>query len=202
MTIHIVSFLVSGRGSNFSIVAEKILKGDINAKIGVVISDRKDTLALSKARENNLECAFLDPKKFKTRKEHEQEITKLLKKAGTTLVVTAGYMRLLSPFIIGKYPNKIINIHPALLPAFPGIHAQKQALDYGVKISGCTAHFVDEGTDTGPIILQKEVTLLPDETEITLSKKILKQEHIILPGAVKLFCENKIRVKGRKVIIK
>ena len=117
-------------------------------------------------------------------------------------MVTAGYMRLLTPYFISKFRNRIINIHPALLPSFPGLKAQKQALDYGVKITGCTTHFIDEGTDTGPIILQSAIQILNSDTQTSISKKILAEEHKILPESVKLFCENKLKLKGRKVIIK
>lgn len=201
MPIKSVSFLVSGRGSNFSVVAEKIKKGEIPAKLGILISDKADAKALDMANEFGMESYFVNPKNFKTREEHEREMCRLLKKAGTDLVVAAGYMRLLTSYFIREYRNRIINIHPALLPAFPGVNAQKQAFDYGVKIAGCTTHFVDEGTDSGPIILQSAVPVLPDDTLDSLSIKILREEYKILPESVRLFCEGKLKVSGRSVKI-
>lgn len=198
----VVSFLVSGRGSNFKTIALKILDNTINAKVGAVISDKENAYALTIAKEMNIPAFFVDPKLFNDRKEHETEIIKILKEHGTNLIVAAGYMRILSPHIINQYKNQMMNIHPALLPSFPGIHAQEQAINYGVKYSGCTVHFIDEGTDTGPIIMQSIVEVDDFDNEDTLSEKILKQEHIIFPKAVKLYCENKISVTGRKVTIK
>jgi phosphoribosylglycinamide formyltransferase-1 len=144
---------------------------------------------------------FVDPKSFSSREEFDRELVYLLKKAGTDLVVAAGYMKILTPVFIKNFKNKIINIHPALLPSFPGINSQQKALDYGVKITGCTAHFVDEGTDTGPIILQAFVSVFPNDTEDTLSARILREEHKILPEAINLFCKDKLKVKGRIVSI-
>ena len=194
-----VSFLVSGRGSNFKVVAEKIKRGDIDADFGCVISNKADAPALAIAREMGIAAYAVESKKYFTRKGHEKAIILLLEKHGTGLVVAAGYMRILTPYIINRFKWRIINIHPALLPAFPGVGAQRQAIDYGVKVSGCTAHFIDEGTDTGPIILQKVVEVLENDSSATLSKRILEQEHALLPEAVKLFCEDRLSVVGRKV---
>ncbi len=196
-----VSFLVSGRGSNFHAVAQAILKGEIPALLGIVISDKPGVKALDIARELSMPAFFVNPKEYATRQDHEKAMVALLQKHHTDLVVTAGYMRLLTPYFVNEFKNRIINIHPALLPAFPGTHAQKQALDYGVKISGCTTHFIDEGTDSGPIILQRAVPVYDDDTEDTLSARILKEEHKILIESVKLFCQDKLNVKGRKVYI-
>jgi len=196
-----VSFLASGRGSNFENIAKKIKSGEITADFGILISDKKDAKALKIADEFGMKSFFVDPKKYPSREDFDLELVSLLKKAGTDLVVAAGYMKILSPLFIKSYKNKIINIHPALLPAFPGIYSQKKALDYGVKITGCTAHFVDEGTDTGPIILQAFVPVLPDDTEDTLSARILREEHRIFPEAVNLFCKGKLKIKGRIVSI-
>ena len=198
----VVSFLVSGRGSNFSMIAEKIIRGDIPAEIGAVISSRPDAAALDAARKLGIPAYAVEPKEYYTRKGHEKEIVRLLEKHGTDLVIAAGYMRILTPYIIRKYRHRIMNVHPALLPAFPGIAAQKQALNYGVKISGCTIHFIDEGTDTGPIILQRAVPVLETDTPADLSRRILEQEHEAFPEAVSLFCRGKIEVVGRKVKIK
>lgn len=196
-----VSFLVSGRGSNFHAVAKAIIKGEIPAQLGIVISDKPGVKALDIAHELSMPAFFVNPKDYATRQDHEKAMIALLQKYNTDLVVTAGYMRLLTPYFVNEFKNRIINIHPALLPSFPGTHAQKQALDYGVKISGCTTHFIDEGTDSGPIILQRAVPVNDDDTEDTLSARILKEEHQILIESVKLFCQDKLKVKGRKVYI-
>lgn len=201
MKKQVVSFLVSGRGSNFKKVAEEILHGNINAEIGVVISDKPHAKALSTADELKIRNEVIDPSQYPTKKDHEKAMLKSLKKVRTSLVVTAGFMRILTPYFINVYQNKIINIHPSLLPAFPGVRAQKQALEYGAKVSGCTVHFIDEGTDTGPIILQESLLVYKNDTEFTLSKRILELEHKILPLAIKLFCDNKISVKKRNVLI-
>jgi len=197
-----VSFLVSGRGSNFSNVAKKIISGDINAFLGIVLSDKREARALDIARDFGMKAYFVDPNAYQSRALHDRAMVDLLKKNKTDLVVAAGYMRILSPDFIHAFKNAIINIHPALLPSFPGVNGQKQAYDYGVKISGCTTHFIDEGTDTGPIIMQAAVDLRQDEKLEELSARILMEEHRILPESVKLFCDGKLRVKERKVFIK
>lgn len=202
MSKKIVSYLVSGRGSNFRVIAENIMKGGMNAMNGAVISDKKDAPALDIARDLGIEVYSFDPSKFITREEYEKEIYKVMKTHSTDLIAAAGYMRIITPFLIKKFPNRIMNIHPALLPSFPGKDAQKHAIEYGVKVSGCTVHFVDEGTDTGPIILQKAVPVLDDDTESILSKRILQEEHLLYSEAVKLFCEDRLVVRGRSVYIK
>jgi len=196
-----VSFLVSGRGSNFKIVAEKILDGTISAKFGCVISNKADAPALDIARSMGIPAYAVESGEYYTRKGHEKAMCSILEGCSTDLVVAAGYMRILSPYIIGRYRYKLINIHPALLPAFPGVGAQKKAIEYGVRIAGCTVHFIDEGTDTGPIILQKAVEVRQEDTSSDLSKRILIEEHQLLPEAVKLFCEGRLSVEGRRVII-
>lgn len=197
-----ISFLVSGRGSNFQAIAEQVKKGYINAQIKVVISDKGNAPVLEKAKKMGIDSVFVDPKLFSSRVAHEREILDLLFRNETDLVVAAGYMRLLTPVFIEPLRNKIINIHPSLLPAFPGKDAQAQAIAEGVKISGCTCHFIDEGTDTGPIIMQAAVKVHQDDTVESLSHRILQQEHKILAESVKLFCDNKLLVKNRRVIIK
>lgn len=197
-----VSFLASGRGSNFTAVAEKIISGEIKVNLGILIVDKEDAKAIQVAEKYKMKAYFIDPKKYNDRKSHEIAIVAKMKECETDLIVAAGYMRLLTPYILKEYKNRIINIHPALLPAFPGVNGQKQAFDYGVKVAGCTAHFIDEGTDTGAIILQSVVAVDNDDTLKTLSIKILKEEHQILPKAVNLFCKDKLIVEGRKVIIK
>jgi phosphoribosylglycinamide formyltransferase 1 len=198
----IVSFLVSGRGSNFSAVAVRIIRGEINAKLGIVISDKPGVKALDIAGEYGMRSFFVDPKEHTTREAHEKAMVGLLKKYKTDLVVTAGYMRLLTPYFVRQYRSAIINIHPALLPAFPGVNSQEQAFNYGVKITGCTTHFIDEGTDSGPIIVQACVDVRQNDTIEALSARILREEHRILPESVQLFCEGRLKVKGRKVWIK
>jgi phosphoribosylglycinamide formyltransferase 1 len=198
----VVSFLVSGRGSNFKAIAEKVSAGEINAVPGILISNNKEAKALNIAHEFGIESFFVDPSSFTSRKDHEKEMIKLLKKYNTDLVVTAGYMRVLTPYFVKEYRNKIMNIHPALLPSFPGTDAQKQAYDKGVKITGCTTHFIDEGTDTGPIIMQTAVPVLGNDTIVTLSARILKEEHVIFPESVRLFCSDRLKIQGKKVIIK
>ena len=196
-----ISFLVSGRGSNFQALAEKVQKGYIKADIKIVISDRGDAPVLKKAEMMGINSLFIDPKKFSSREAHEREILHILHDKETDLVVAAGYMRLLTPVFIEPFRNRVINIHPSLLPAFPGKDAQGQAIEHGVKIAGCTCHFIDEGTDTGPIIMQTAVDVSQEDTADTLSKKILVQEHKILCESVKLFCEEKIKIENRKVYI-
>jgi phosphoribosylglycinamide formyltransferase 1 len=198
----IISFLASGRGSNFQAIAEKIKAGDIDASLGILISDKKEAKSLEIAEYFGMNSFFIDPKKYPKREDHEKEMVKLLKKCNTDLVVAAGYMRVLTGYFVREFKNKIINIHPALLPSFPGTHAQQQAFDKGVKITGCTTHFVDEGTDTGPIIMQAAVPVRENDTIETLSSRILKEEHHIFPESVKLFCLNLLKVEGKKVIVK
>ncbi|MCP4136244.1 MAG: phosphoribosylglycinamide formyltransferase [bacterium] len=196
-----VSFLVSGRGSNFTEVAKQIHNGSINAAPGIVISNAKDAKALEVANDFGMTSYFVDPADYPTREEHERAMIELLNECDTDLIVAAGFMKILSPYFVNKYRNRVINIHPALLPSFPGVNSQKQAFDHGVKVTGCTAHFIDEGTDTGPIIMQSIIEILQDDTISTLSARILAEEHKILPESVKLFCEDKLTIEGRKVLI-
>ncbi len=196
-----VSFLVSGRGSNFKAVAGEIQRGKINAVTGILISDKPNAGALELAARIGVRALCIDPREYPSRDEHEERMIEVLEEAGTNLVVAAGYMRILTPRFVRHFRDRIINIHPALLPSFPGVNAQKQAVEYGVKVAGCTAHFIDEGTDTGPIIAQGAVAVSSDDTERTLAAKILNEEHRILPEAVRLFCEDRLRVEGRRVIV-
>ncbi|HBY57528.1 MAG TPA: phosphoribosylglycinamide formyltransferase [Candidatus Atribacteria bacterium] len=197
-----IGVLVSGRGTNLQAIIEAIKEGKIEGKISIVISDNRDAFALKRAEQNNIETRYINFKSFENREDYDKKIVEYLKEKDVDLVVLAGYMRILSPYFIKMYKNKIMNIHPALLPSFPGLHAQRQAIEYGVKISGCTVHFVDEGVDSGPIILQKEVEVKDDDTEESLAEKILKEEHQIYPQAIQLFCQGRLIVKGRKVFIK
>lgn len=196
-----VAVFLSGRGSNFESIYRATLKRDSNYKIAIVISDKKKAMGLKRAKKFKLKNFYISPKSFKTKREYNRHIIKLLKINKVDLVCLAGFMRIIDPEFIEEYKNRIINIHPALLPSFPGLNVQKQAVDHGVKISGCTVHFVDPGIDTGPIILQKPVKIRSDDNEDTLSKRILKEEHKIYPEAIKLFFENRLKIDGRKVII-
>lgn len=198
----VISFLASGRGSNFEAVAEKIISGYIQGRSGILITDKENAKCLEKASKLGVDSVFIDPKKYNSREEHEREMVRYLEKYNTDLIVASGYMRLLTPFFTDRYRMKIINIHPALLPSFPGKNAQQQALDHGVRISGCTTHFIDEGTDTGPIILQAAVDILMGDDAGSLSARILHEEHRILAESVKLFCEEKLSIVDRKVYIK
>ncbi len=194
--------LASGRGSNFQSILNEIQKGNLPASVRVLITDNPDAYAIERAKKNDIEFLIFKPKDFKSKDEYYRKIADELKSREVELVILAGFMRIVGKPLIDAFPFKIMNIHPALLPSFPGLHAQKQAVDYGVKISGCTVHFVDEGMDTGPIIIQAAVPVYHDDTEETLSQRILEQEHKIYPEAIKLFSEGRLEVKGRIVNIK
>ena len=191
--------LVSGRGSNLQAVLDRIADGYLPLEIGVVISDKADAYALERAANVGIKTVVVARKECASKEEFEDKIHAALVEAGCELVVLAGFMRILSGNFVSKWHNKIINIHPALLPSFPGLDGQGQALEYGVKFTGCTVHFVDEGTDTGPIILQKVVPVLDDDTHDTLAARILEQEHKAMPEALKLWAEGKLVIEGRKV---
>jgi len=197
-----IGVLVSGRGTNLQTIIEAIEEGKIEGKIKVVISDNLDAYALKRAEQHNIETQYINHKEFKNREDYDKKIVETLENKEVELVVLAGYMRILSSYFIKAYKNKIINIHPALLPSFPGLRAQKQAVEYGVKISGCTVHFVDEGVDSGPIILQSAVEVSEDDTEGSLAERILKEEHQIYSQAIQLFSQGRLIIKGRKVFIK
>lgn len=197
--MHKVGVLVSGRGSNLQAIMDRIADGYLPLEIAVVISDKPDAFALERAQKADIKTVAVERKACASKEEFEAEINAALEAEGCELVVLAGFMRILSADFVNKWQHKIINIHPALLPSFPGLHGQKQAVDYGVKFSGCTVHFVDAGTDSGPIILQKVVPVMDDDTEDTLADRILVQEHIAMPEALKLWAEGKLQIDGRKV---
>lgn len=194
--------LISGNGSNLQSIIDNIEKGSLKATLKVVISNNPDAYGLTRAKKHGIPFIVLKHTDFKSKEDFDSEIVRILKSNNVDLVILAGFMRILTPVLLKAFPLKIMNIHPALLPSFPGIHGQKQAVDYGVKISGCTVHFVDEGVDTGPIIIQRAVPVLDDDTEETLAARILKEEHQIYPQAIQLFADGKIGIKGHKVIIK
>jgi len=196
-----IAVLASGRGSNLQAIIDNIGKGYLKARITVVISDIGNAYALERAKKHGIEAVFIDPKKFPSKELYEEEVLSILKKHDAELVLLAGYMRVIGKTLLEAYKNRMLNIHPALLPAFTGLHAQKQAFDHGVKVAGCTVHFVDDALDGGPIILQQCVEVKEDDTAETLADRILEQEHKIYPEAVKLFVENRLRTEGRKVKI-
>jgi phosphoribosylglycinamide formyltransferase-1 len=196
-----LGILLSGRGSNFLAIADNLASGKLpGAEIVVVISNRPEAPGIEAARQRGLK-ALVIPSKGKPREQHDREVVEALKSAGAELIVLAGYMRLLSPWFVQQFPNRIINIHPALLPAFPGLDAQRQAFEYGVKVSGCTVHFVDEQLDHGAIIVQRTVPVLPDDDEHTLAHRILEQEHIAYSEAIRILVEGKYEIQGRKIRI-
>jgi phosphoribosylglycinamide formyltransferase-1 len=197
-----IGVLASGRGSNFQSIIDSIESGYIDAEIRLLIADNAAAFALERAKKHDIECVVMPPRRFGSRDLYFGSITEELKKRGVRLVVLAGFMRIVGKPLIEAFPNGIMNIHPALLPAFPGLHGQKQAIDYGVKISGCTVHFVDEGMDTGPVIIQAAVPVMDDDTEEALSERILTHEHRIFPEAIKLFAEGRLEIVGRRVKIK
>jgi phosphoribosylglycinamide formyltransferase-1 len=195
-----LGILLSGRGSNFEAIARDVEAGKINARIAIVISNREDAPGLRRARERGLKAVYL-PSKGKDREVYDREVVALLNEHRVDLVCLAGFMRVLSPYFVRAFPRRILNIHPALLPAFAGLDAQKQALEYGVKFTGCTVHIVDEGVDTGPIVAQAVVPVLDDDTVETLSARILKEEHRIYSEAIRLMLEGRIRIEGRRILL-
>lgn len=196
-----IGVLVSGNGSNLQSIIDRIEDGSLAARVACVISNNTDAFALQRAKKHNIPALFIDHRLYAGRSAYDKAVLETLRECDVDLVVLAGFMRIITPLLIDAFPHAIMNIHPALLPAFPGLHAQKQALDYGVRVSGCTVHFVDAGTDTGPVIIQAAVPVLDTDTEETLSARIQVAEHRIYPHAIKLFTEGKIHVQGRKVII-
>jgi phosphoribosylglycinamide formyltransferase-1 len=195
-----IGILLSGRGSNFEAIAENVAAGKIaNARIAIVISNRPDAPGIAIARRRGIDTAII-PSKNKAREEHDQEVVGVLQEHKVDLVCLAGYMRLLSPWFVKQFPQRILNIHPSLLPAFPGLEAQQQAFAYGVKIAGCTVHFVDEELDHGPIIVQKAVPVRDDDDEHTLAARILEQEHIAYAEAINIVLNREFTVAGRRFI--
>ncbi|MGH9354459.1 MAG: phosphoribosylglycinamide formyltransferase [Terriglobia bacterium] len=188
-----LGILISGRGSNFEAIAQAVSAGTIPARITLVVSNRAEAAGLGRARQMGFNAVYISSK-GRPREEFEQELLAALKSAQADIVCLAGFMRVLSPFFVRSFPGPILNIHPSLLPSFPGLDAQKQALEYGVKFSGCTVHLVDERVDTGPVILQAVVPVLDGDTVDTLSARILQEEHRIYPEAVRLVVEDKIKL--------
>jgi phosphoribosylglycinamide formyltransferase-1 len=198
----VLGVLASGRGSNLQAIIDAIDAGRCPARVAVVVSDRKDAPALARARRAAIRGVHLDARAFPDRAAFDEAVAGVLDEGGVELVCLAGYMRLLSPEFVRRYGGRILNVHPALLPMFPGLHAQRQALEHGVKVSGATVHFVDEGVDTGPIVLQSAVPVLEGETEASLSTRILVEEHRLYPEAIRLYAEGRLEVAGRRVSIR
>ncbi len=202
MKLKNIAVFCSGKGTNLQAIINAVKKGKLKVNISLVISDRRDSLCMVRAKRAGIEALFIDPRRFLTRAGFEKELIKNLRKHRIDLIVLAGFMRMLSTDFVKHYRNRILNIHPALLPSFKGLSGIKDALDYGVKITGPTVHFVDEGMDAGPIILQAQVRVRDDDTEESLSKRIHRQEHIIYPEAINLFVEGRLQIVGRRVKIK
>jgi phosphoribosylglycinamide formyltransferase 1 len=200
-----VAVLASGRGSNLQAIIDAIEAGQLQAKIVAVISNKQDAVALERARKHGLPDLFVDPKPFAgrpdSREAYDQALLDLLKKYDVELVLLAGYMKIITAVLVNSYANRMMNIHPSLLPSFPGLDVQRKAIEWGCKLAGCTVHFVTEGVDEGPIILQAAVPILDSDTAESLAARILEQEHKIYPRAVRLFAENRLRVEGRRVLI-
>ena len=196
-----IGVLVSGSGSNLQSIIDHTEAGTLDAEIRIVISNNPDAFALERCRKHRICSVVVDHRQFDTRESYDRRTISILESSGVELVVMAGFMRILSPEFFRAFPRRIMNIHPALLPAFPGIHVQHKAVEYGVKFSGCTVHFADEGVDTGPIIIQSVVPVFEDDTADTLSARILKEEHRIYPQAIQYYAEGRIEIQGRKVLI-
>lgn len=196
-----LAVLVSGNGSNLQAIIDRIEAKEINGRIVCVISNSPDAFALQRAARHGIPTIIHENHLYSDRRGYDTALVGILKSHGVELIVMAGFMRILTDVMINAFPNAIINIHPSLLPAFPGLNAQKKALDYGVKFSGCTVHFVDCGTDSGPVILQAVVPVMQNDTVAQLSKRILKEEHNILPEAIRLFADGRISIQGRRVTV-
>jgi phosphoribosylglycinamide formyltransferase 1 len=194
--------LASGRGSNLQAILDAIAAGRCPARAAVVVSDHGDAPALARGRRAGVKALHVDPQAFPERAAYDQALLRVLQEHEVGLVCLAGYMRLLTPEFVAAYRGRILNVHPALLPAFPGLHAQRQALAYGVKVAGVTVHFVDEGVDTGPIVLQAAVAVQEDDTEESLSARILEAEHRLYPEAIRLYAEGRLAIEGRRVRIR
>ena len=206
MSVLRLGVLVSGRGSNLQAIIDEIEAGVLEAEIAVVISNKQGIPALERAERHKVPTVFLDPKSVKGRPDprqaYDRKLLETLQAHQVQLVVLAGYMKIVTPVLIDAYESRIMNIHPSLLPSFPGLHAQQQALEHGVKVAGCTVHFVTEGMDTGPIILQQAVSVKEGDIADILSERILKEEHRLLPRAIRLFAEGRLTVEGRTVHIR
>jgi len=196
-----IGVLISGTGTNLQAIIDAIESGKLDAKIEVVLSNKADAYGLVRARNHHIPTEVLNHKNFSSRETYDEALVALLRERRVELVVLAGFMRLLSSVFVKAYSNRIMNIHPALLPAFPGLNVQQRALEHGARFSGCTVHFVNEECDQGPIIIQAVVPVLPDDTAETLAARILEQEHRIYPRAIQLFAERRLKIIGRRVLV-
>ena len=196
-----IAVLLSGGGTNLQAIIDAIESRKLDARIEIVLSNRAEAYGLVRAQNHGLLTEVLDHKRFASREAFDEAVVALLRARGVELVVLAGFMRLLSPVFVKAFSNRIMNIHPALLPSFPGLHVQKRAVEHGVRFSGCTVHFVNEECDEGPIIIQAVVPVFPDDTEASLAARILEQEHRIYPRAIQLYSEGRLRVQGRRVLV-
>lgn len=196
-----IAVLASGRGSNLAAILKAVKKGEIAGEVALMISDRSDAPALEIARDNGVKALHIDPKGFNSRESYDQFLISTIKDDQIDLVVLAGFMRLLSPLFVQAFPLQVLNIHPSLLPAFPGTDGIEQAFNYGVKVTGCTVHFVDEGLDSGPVVLQEAVPVIQRESVKTLQQRIQALEHRLYPIAIDLFCRDKLKVEGRRCYI-
>jgi len=197
----VIAVLVSGSGSNLQAIIDASEKGEVPCRVGIVISNKADAYGLVRARKHGIPTEVIIHKEFPSREEFDKRLVEIIRTSGAELVCLAGFMRVLTPVFVRAFPNRILNIHPALLPSFPGTHGPGQALNHGVRFSGCTVHFLDEGVDTGPIIVQAVVPVYDDDTEETLAARILVQEHRIYPMAIRLFFQGRLKVEGRRVRI-
>ena len=196
-----IGVLISGSGTNLQAIIDAIEAGKLDAEIALVLSNKADAHGLTRARKHGIATEVLNHKNFASREAYDEAVVALLRARGVELVALAGFMRLLSPVFVKAYSNRIMNIHPALLPSFPGLHVQQKALEYGVRFSGCTVHFVNEECDEGPIIIQAVVPVFSDDTAETLAARILAQEHRIYPRAIQLYAERRLRMVGRRVVV-
>ena len=195
----VIAVLISGSGSNLQAIIDASEKGEIPCRVGIVISNKADAYGLVRARKHAIPTEVISHKDFPSREEFDRRLVEILRKSGAELVCLAGFMRVLTPVFVRAFPNRILNIHPALLPSFPGTHGPGQALNHGVRFSGCTVHFLDEGVDTGPIVVQAVVPVYDEDTEEALAARILVQEHRIYPMAIRLFFQGRLKVEGRRV---
>lgn len=196
-----IGALASGGGTNLQTIIDRCQNGSLQAEVVLVISNNPDAGALDRARQAGIPALCIDHRQYENREDFDREIVKALQKAGADTIVLAGFMRIVTETMLEAFPQRVLNIHPALLPAFPGLHVQRKAIEYGARFAGCTVHFVDGGVDTGPIIAQAVVPVLDDDTEQSLAARILVEEHRIYPHAIQLLAEGRLKVTGRRVII-
>jgi phosphoribosylglycinamide formyltransferase 1 len=196
-----IGVLISGSGTNLQAIIDAIEADQLDATIRLVLSNRADAYGLARAKSHGIPTEVVDHKHFATREAFDAAVVEMLRACDVELVVLAGFMRLLSPVFVKAFSNRMMNIHPALLPSFPGLHVQKRAVEHGVRFSGCTVHFVNEQCDEGPIIIQAVVPVFPDDTEGSLTARILEQEHRIYPRAIQLYSEGRLRIDGRRVFV-